>query len=77
MAKLKVNRTAQQALVSGLKEAARVGLVSAVGNLLVVLSTGHLDWRAVAVGALAAAYNGASKYVHDHPEITWKGLYSF
>lgn len=64
--------------VRGLKQAARIALAAAILNVgIAVQNGGKLDPKAVALGALVAAYEGASKYVATHPDIDLKGLFPF
>lgn len=64
--------------IRGLKQAGRVALAAAVVNLGVALSAGgKLNAGAVVLGALVAAYEGASKYVATNPDIDLKGLFPF
>lgn len=65
------------ALLRGLKQAARVALVSAVISVGTAMQAGKFDWRVLVSGAAVAAYEGVSKYIAANPEISLKGLYPF
>lgn len=78
MAKNKKN-----AVVEGLKQAARIGLFATVGAFLTALIAyaNGLDLKAAMVGALVtvltAVQQGWDKYVHENDKIKASGLVPF
>ncbi len=66
----------KKALIEGLKELLRVGVIAVIPILIAGLEAGQVDWKLVLISGIIAVLKGLDKFIHKTESET-KGLLPF
>lgn len=66
----------KMALIEGLKELARTGLLAAIPVVIAGLEVGHVDYRAVGLAAAIAVLRAVDRFLHKST-LPVKGITQF